>query len=306
MLATTSPSPSGLVVHQCTGDQAVDLFYVWSQNAGWNPGQKEGIRDVMLKTDPGAYFYGKIDAAAVIKDNIGITNNTIQEQQHQQKQKQQQEEEQEEQKEVELGKDPTVVSVISAIRFGDEQAWIGCYITDAKYRGRGYGIATFNRALDHVGHTRQSVGLNAVLSQVENYRKSGFTQSSWVNERRRGPVRELVEVQERELVERIESGGVDGLVVMLSDARCDLDQLFGIERRYTGFNRPKFVKDWAVFHANHPEERRVGVAFLSQDKKDERTGKPLILGYGCVRPGVLSYRVGPLYAVDAETAKTLL
>ncbi|KAF9129186.1 hypothetical protein BGX30_014048 [Mortierella sp. GBA39] len=150
-----------------------------------------------------------------------------------------------------------------------------------------------------------SIGLDGVMAQVENYRKSGFTQSSWLNERRHGSAVDLVEKQERELADKISRNEVEGLV-LLSDPQVDLNQLPGIEAKYCGLKRPQFVKDWALFHANHPEEHRVGVAILSSDKKDEKSGKPLVLGYACVRPAISSYRVGPIYAVDGDVAKKLL
>ncbi|KAG0271445.1 hypothetical protein BGZ95_000733 [Linnemannia exigua] len=318
MLATPSPSlsPPGLVVRQCKGTEAVDLFYNWAARVGWNPGQKAGIRDVLLKTDPGAYFYGQIDPSCVIPDEEPETSasgnsnksSATEKQSQEQTQEPKQELEESKVKVVALSEDPTVISVISAIRYGDEQAWIGCYITDPKYRGRGYGIVTFNRALQHVLYNsphRKSVGLNAVFSQVDNYRKTGFTKSSWVNERRRGCVRELVEVKERELAERIGAEEEEGLV-MLSDPRVDWEQLPAMEEKYTGFKRAECVKDWVRFHANHPEHHRVGVAFLSPDKFDPLTGKPLVLGYACVRPGLTSYRAGPLYATTSSIAKRLL
>ncbi|KAF8936871.1 hypothetical protein BGZ47_009286 [Haplosporangium gracile] len=314
MLATPSPSPppQGLVIHQCKDDEAADLFYDWATRVGWNPGQKAGIRDVMLKTDLHGYFYGKIDPSAVIHEppstnnHTTVTTTTKHQEQEQRVAKTNKKEEWGKGRGRELVEDPSIISVISAIRFGDDQAWIGCYITDPKYRGRGYGISTFNQALEHVGPTRKSVGLNAVFSQVDNYRRSGFTNLSWVNERRRGSVRDLVEVQEPELAARIMGGEFDEDLVLLSDERVDWDQLPGIEKRYTGFNRPGFVKDWVRFHASHPKHHRVGVAALSRTQKDEESGKPLVLGYGCVRPGFTSYRAGPLYARDAETAKKLL
>ncbi|KAF9907033.1 hypothetical protein EC991_011337 [Linnemannia zychae] len=315
MLATPSPSPSlspppkpepslsppGLTIQQCKGTEAVDLFYNWAARVGWNPGQKAGIRDVLLKTDPGGYFYGKINPDCVIPDETEEPPETKQGQEQDVSRKKNDEV-------VALSDDPTVISVISAIRYGEDQAWIGCYITDPKYRGRGYGIATFNRALDHLllnSPSRASIGLNAVFSQVDNYRKTGFTKSSWVNERRRGAMMDLVEVQERELADRIRKEDIEGLV-LLSDPRVDWEQLPVIETWYTGFKRPEFVKDWIQFHTEHPQDHRFGVAFLSTDKVDPLTNKPVILGYACARPGLTSYRAGPLYASSTFIAKTLL
>ncbi|KAF9907035.1 hypothetical protein EC991_011339 [Linnemannia zychae] len=266
---------------------------------GWNPGQKAAMREVMLKTDPGAYFYGRIDDHHSLS-SYNNSNNTRDSSDDESGDKNQNKK-----KLLALEDDRSIVSMICAIRIGDDLAWLSYYITEEKYRGFGYGLATFNHALEHVGHSRKSVGLNAVFAQVENYRKSGFTKSSWTNERRRGSVKDVVEVQERELADKIARDDVAGLV-LLSDPRVDWDQLPAIEKRYAGFNRPEFIKDWASYHANHPEHHRAGVAFLSPDKFDPISGKPLVLGYACARPAVVSYRIGPLYATDGEVARNLL
>ncbi|KAF9952766.1 hypothetical protein BGZ65_005076 [Modicella reniformis] len=198
-----------------------------------------------------------------------------------------------------------VVSIVSGVKYNDDQGWIGFYITSPKNRGRGYGIATFRKAMEHIGLGRASIGLDGVMAQVENYKKSGFTEIAWQNERRNGPITELVEQQERALAEGIAKNEIKGLV-NLSDPLVDLNQLSTIEQRFSGLKRPEFVKDWAKFH-NHPEKRRFGAAVLSTDgSKDEKSGQPIVLGYACVRPAETSYRVGPLYAATPEAAKQLL
>ncbi|KAG0224942.1 acyl-CoA N-acyltransferase [Mortierella sp. GBAus27b] len=197
------------------------------------------------------------------------------------------------------------VAMISSIRYGDEQAWIGFYVALPEFRGNGYGLATFRKALEHAGHDRASVGLDGLLVQVENYKKSGFTEIAWQNERLNGSIEDLVKTQERDLVERIAKNQVAGLVD-IGDAQVDVDQLPLIEERYSGLKRPQFVKDWAKFHTNAPA-RRFGAVLLSTDgSKDEKSGKPVVLGYACVRPAEYSYRIGPLYAPTPEAAKQLL
>ncbi|KAG0056213.1 hypothetical protein BGZ89_002175 [Linnemannia elongata] len=276
-------SSTGQVFHQADRDQAADHFFNWASSEQWNPGHKGLELELLHSADPKGFFFSTVDPPST-------TTNTSTDNKEQQPHP---------------AKDE-VVSIVSAVRYGEDQGWIGFYIASPKYRGKGYGLATFNRAFDHLTpDTRESIGLDAVLAQVENYRKSGFTQTSWLNERRNGSAIDLVEKQERELAEKISRNEVEGLV-LLSDPQVDLDQLPGIEVKYCGLKRPQFVKDWAQFHANHPEEHRFGVAILSSDKKDEKSGKPLVLGYACVRPATSSYRVGPLYAVDGDVAKKLL
>lgn len=274
---------------------------------GWNPGQKAAMREVMLKTDPGVYFYARLDFDHLVIKNL---------------QEREEEEEREEammnwkgkeKGKVPLEEDPTIVSTISAIRFGDDQAWLGCYVTSEEHRGKGYGLAIFNHALDHLGRNRKSIGLNAAMSQVPNYQKSGFTKSSWTNERRRGAASDILDDHNRrELARKTAKGrkegeAVEGVVVLLSDPRVDRDQLYRMEMRYTGFDRPEFINSWVDYHAHgDPAYYRVGVAVLSTTETDPYSGKPVLLGYGCARPAIVSYRIGPLYATDGNVASQLL
>lgn len=277
MLAT----PSGQLFHQCDRDQAIEYFFSWCNSEQWNPGHKGHDVEIFHKADPKGFFISTVEPSTSASNEANTDTR-------------------------EKPAKDEVVSIICGLRYGEDQGWIGCYIASSKYRGRGYGLATFNWAIDHLTpQTRESIGLDGVTAQVGNYLKSGFTEIAWLNERRNGSAVELIETQERELADKITRNEVVGLV-SLSDPNVDLDQLPGIEIRYCGLKRPQFVKDWAQFHANHPEERRFGVAYLSPDKKDEKSGKPLVLGYACVRPATSSYRVGPLYAVDGDVAKKLL
>ncbi|KAG0308046.1 hypothetical protein BGZ97_000189 [Linnemannia gamsii] len=270
------------VFHQCDRDQAKEQFFTYCNSEQWNPGHKGNDLEILYNADPKGFFISTVETPTTPASN-GTNADT---------KKQPIKEER--------------VSIISAVRYGEDQGWLGCYIAPPKHRGRGYGLATFNRALEHLTpDTRESIGLDGVMAQIENYRKSGFTEIAWLNERRHGSAVELVETQERELAKKICRNEVDGLV-LLPDPNVDLDQLPGIEAQYSGLKRPQFVKDWVQFHANHPEENRVAVAFFSPDKKDEKSGKPLVLGYACVRPATSSYRVGPLYAVNGDVAKKLL
>ncbi|KAG0379752.1 hypothetical protein BGX24_011864 [Mortierella sp. AD032] len=284
-------SPTGQAFHYCTPDQAMDTYYAWANSEQWNPSRKGYENKLYHNIDPKGFIYSTVESSS-------SSNNQVQKQERDEKGKE---------KGPNSAKDE-IVCIVSAIRYGEDQAWIGNYIASSKFRGRGYGLATFNKALEHLNHeTRASIGLDAVMAQVETYRKSGFTESAWLNERRHGSVTKLVESQEHELAERISHNKVEGLV-SLSDPNVDLEQLPGIEVKYSGLKRPQFAKDWAQFHADHPEENRVGVAFLSTDPSsvDPVTGKPLVLGYACVRPATSSYRVGPLYASTGEIAKYLL
>src|SRR5690349_7397201 len=107
---------TNIVFESLPSEKAGELFYSWANSEQWNPSTKgQDVKEVYHKTDPEGFIAGK------------ITNDQ--------------------------GKEEIVV-IISAVRYGSEQAWIGFYIANPKHRGNGYGLATFNKALDYIGRDR--------------------------------------------------------------------------------------------------------------------------------------------------------
>ena len=64
------------------------------------------------------------------------------------------------------------ISCISAVSYGKDFGFIGFYIVHSKYRSKGYGIKIWNKAIDYL--KTQNIGLDGVVAQQENYKKSGF------------------------------------------------------------------------------------------------------------------------------------
>ncbi|KAF9573987.1 hypothetical protein EC968_007673 [Mortierella alpina] len=238
----------------------------------WNPGSGgHDIRQVFHKIDPQGFFLGRIASKS---DSSKCSSSS--------------------------DDDDKVISIISAVRFGDSKlGWIGYYLVDPAYRGHGYGLLGFRRALEHLQDCT-SVGLDGVMAQVDNYKRSGFTTINWQNERRHGSAVEVIETKEPALVQSIREYKVPGLV-NISDA--PVEGLAALEEQFTGLQRPDFVRNWAQFHGggkNEPQLGRFGAAVVSDS--DPST----VLGYGCVRKAETSYRVGPLYSTSGEVAKQIL
>ena len=64
------------------------------------------------------------------------------------------------------------IGCISGISYSGGFGFIGFYIVIPERRGQGYGIQLWDAALAHLkGHT---VGLDGVVAQQPNYKKSGF------------------------------------------------------------------------------------------------------------------------------------
>jgi Acetyltransferase (GNAT) domain/Acetyltransferase (GNAT) family len=68
--------------------------------------------------------------------------------------------------------DGTPVSCISAVAYGGTYGFIGFYICAPEFRGRGHGLAVWNAGLARLAE--RTVGLDGVMAQQDNYRKSGF------------------------------------------------------------------------------------------------------------------------------------
>ena len=69
-----------------------------------------------------------------------------------------------------LGDEP--VACISVVRHSDAFGFLGFYICRPEHRGQGHGHALWQAAIAHLGD--RCIGLDGVLAQQENYRRSGF------------------------------------------------------------------------------------------------------------------------------------
>ncbi|KAF9586597.1 hypothetical protein BGW38_001568 [Lunasporangiospora selenospora] len=315
LLTAKSKVASEFVVDHVSAERARELFLGWSTTEQWNPTRGgDDVHDIFHKIDPEGFLVGSIIVSSdktvkatrpsKIDDEDGSSSSGSSS------------DEEDGQTSVTIKKTSTVkkpVAIISAIRFGEDQAWIGYYIVDAKERGNGYGLKTFQAALAFLNPAKRSIGLDAVMTQVPNYEKSGFTNVGWQSERRNGTIASLLETREPTLAKTLHQGPV----VYVNDTRelrvidsgsenqVDFDTLIPFEAKYTGLRRPEFAKRWLKYHADNVHKRWITVVALSRTEKDAE-GRPVVLGYGCIRPAQESYRVGPLYTESAEVAKEIL
>ncbi len=162
------------------------------------------------------------------------------------------------------------VACVSAIRYGTDFGFLGQYIVRPAHRGRGFGLAVWNAAMKHLAG--RNVGLDGVLAQVPNYERSGFRFAHHTT-RYAGT-----------------GGGhrPEGLVPLDTvpfAAVADYDAACFPARREA------FLKPWVTL----PESVALGAA-----------GAGGLRGYGVLRKSADGYKVGPLFAADAETAARLL
>jgi GNAT superfamily N-acetyltransferase len=169
----------------------------------------------------------------------------------------------------ELDGDPA--ATISAVNYDESFAFLGFYIVRPDLRGLGYGWRIWQAAMAHAG--TRTVGLDGVVAQQDNYRKSGFT-LAYRNIRFGGtPARPAT--LSRDLVALAD--------VPFAEIETDDATVFPAPRR-------AFLRKWIAAPGHH------GRAIL-------RDGR--LAGWGVIRPCRQGHKIGPLVADDRAAAEAL-
>lgn len=162
------------------------------------------------------------------------------------------------------------VGMVSAVRYGRSFGFLGFYIVRPPFRGQGHGLALWRAAMQRF--QGRLVGLDGVVAQQGNYRKSGFA-LAWNNVRYQGAARA-----------QAGSPTVVPLHALPLDAVLDYDAEF-------------FPDDRRVFTRHWVAQRDSTVLAV------QRAG--CLAGYGAIRPCRAGHKIGPLFADDAQAAEQL-
>lgn len=165
------------------------------------------------------------------------------------------------------------VTSISAVRYGDRYGFVGFYICRPSLRGKGYGLETWSHALKYLDG--RTVGLDGVIAQQDNYRKSGF-----------------------ELAHRnIRMGGIPAADTPLDPRLAPLGQgifpsVLTYDRQFFPDDRSEFLKIWC----SPLSETRRGFVLVDEGK---------VAGYGVIRQCQDGFKIGPLFADTPQGADIL-
>jgi hypothetical protein len=163
------------------------------------------------------------------------------------------------------------VASISVVRYGGAFGFLGLYIVRPDLRGRGYGYRVWQAGMAHLGE--RTVGLDGVVAQQENYRRSGF----------------------RLAHRNIRYGGQPG-VAAPQDARIQavegdlLNAVRAYDRAFFPAPRDGFLRCWLDPSRHHARA-------LVQDGS--------VRGYGVMRRCRTGFKVGPLFAETKAGAEAL-
>lgn len=165
----------------------------------------------------------------------------------------------------------TPAATISTINYDERFAFLGFYIVRPDLRGRGFGLRTWQAAVAHAGG--RTIGLDGVVAQQHNYRKSGFEFA--YNNIRYGGIPSALHAR----AETVPLSEVPFALVARDDAR-----VFPAARH-------AFLRAWLTAPGHD------GRALM-------RDGR--LVAWGVIRRCRTGRKVGPLVANDRAAAETIL
>jgi hypothetical protein len=164
-----------------------------------------------------------------------------------------------------------LASVIAATRYGANFGFIGFYIARPARRGQGLGMAVWRAAMARLDG--RLVGLDGVVAQQENYRKSGFS-LAWNNIRFGG----VPDAPRAPTAGIVPAGDVP------------FAALAALDRSVFPAEREAFLRAWLVAPGH------VALAAMKDGA---------VAGFGVIRPAREGHKLAPLVAQDVGTAEAL-
>ncbi|MCP5152917.1 MAG: GNAT family N-acetyltransferase [Ectothiorhodospiraceae bacterium] len=165
--------------------------------------------------------------------------------------------------------DDEPVASISVVAYDTAFGFLGFYIVAPSRRGEGHGLAIWEAGMHYLGN--RNVGLDGVVAQQPNYRRSGF-RYAYGNQRFGG------------VAEGDEGRGTVPVGEVL------IDDVLAYDRRCFPAARRPFLERWL----SQPDGHALALP-----------GANGLRGYGVVRKCRAGYKIGPLFADGPQEADQL-
>jgi len=162
------------------------------------------------------------------------------------------------------------VACISAVAYDSSFGFLGLYIVKPEFRGRGFGIKIWEKALEYLGD--RNVGLDGVIARQADYEKYGF-EFAYRNLRFAGSV----------------APSNSKNTVDLKDV--GIKEIIEYDHQMFPARRDDFISRWVS------QKGCRALGYLSGNR---------LVGYGVLRPCVKGFKIGPLFADSREIAQELL
>lgn len=167
--------------------------------------------------------------------------------------------------------DNKLIATISVVKYGESFGFLGFYMAKPEYRGKGYGIKIWEAGLKYL--EGRNIGLDGVVEQQENYKKSGF-KLAYRNIRFEG----------------ISGGEKPKNVDTVDLSEVPFEMIEAYDKPFFPATRSSFLKSWV----SQPGSYAIGIKQQGQ-----------LAGYGVIRECRVGYKIGPLFADTANLAETL-
>ena len=171
-----------------------------------------------------------------------------------------------------------MIASISVVNYDPTFAFLGFYIVDEPFRGQGYGYRLWAEGMAHAGD--RNVGLDGVLAEQDNYRKSGFDLAH--RNIRYGGVPDL---------EGLKAHGSETDSIEIKQIDTVSPELAAYDRQVFPAPRDAFLQSWLTTPGHTARAAYVA-------------GR--LAGYGVIRPCRSGRKIGPLFADDAPAAEALV
>ena len=179
------------------------------------------------------------------------------------------------------------IGCISGVKYNNSYGFIGLFIVVQQYRGKGFGLQLWKKAISHLSDVT-CIGLEAAPDRVVDYAKWGFRKSSlttrWELKKNNNFLRNNYSIAHIPSVSLLEGSAISSDIVNSYDEKREPTP------------RPHFLSDWL----KHPAGK---VLALVDDNKQCH-------GFGRIRPCLLKggegWRIGPLIADTSKMAEFLL
>lgn len=162
------------------------------------------------------------------------------------------------------------VGSISGVAYGKSFGFLGLYIVERSLRQRGIGHALWQAAVDHL--QGRLIGGDAVTAQYATYRSLGYR------------------IYYRTIRYQTISQRKAALPGVMPLADIPFPQFAAYDRACFPEEREAFLRSWIAM------PKSCGAAVMEGDS---------LKGYGIIRASFQGYRIGPLFADDAEIATAI-
>ncbi len=166
--------------------------------------------------------------------------------------------------------DGKIIACKSAVKYENRFGFMGFYIVKKEFRGSGYGMQIWKHAFNSLSGIPS--GMDGVIEQQQNYATSGY---------------KLAYGQLRFEAENINEKSTGRTV---SADKINFQELLEYDTRLFPAQRKIFLENWIK------QTKSLSLVYLEDEK---------LRGYGVIRPCLVGYKIGPLFADNYNIAKEL-